>query len=96
MEEKQLRRAPKSGLCRWHCGRKTGNRSGICDPCWQAAEALRSNTDSGYKAWLERKRAKEAAPKGERPRTAKQQAHTEKLNATRMAKLAKDLPTNEL
>ena len=24
----------KSGLCRWGCGRKADNRSGICDLCW--------------------------------------------------------------
>ena len=46
--------------CRWHCGRQTKNVSGICDLCWKAAELLRSNTDEGYRAWVERKKAKQA------------------------------------
>jgi vacuolar-type H+-ATPase subunit E/Vma4 len=70
--------------------------SRICNDCWKAAETLRSNTDAGYRAWLERKRAKETEAKAKRSRTAKQQAHTEKLNATRTAKLAKELPVAEL
>ena len=96
MEEKQLRRAPKSGLCRWHCGRKTGNRSGICDPCWQAAEALRSNTDAGYKAWLEHKKAKqtqENEAKAKKPMSEKQRAA---LDKARRAKLLKHLSATEL
>ena len=24
----------KSGLCRWGCGKKADNHSGICDLCW--------------------------------------------------------------
>ena len=28
------KRKPKSGLCRWSCGVKTTNHSGICDDCW--------------------------------------------------------------
>ncbi len=55
------KRKPKSHLCRWSCGKETGNHSGICDECWSAAAILRSNTDAGYKAWCERKRAIEAA-----------------------------------
>ena len=27
-------RKEKSGLCRWECGRKADNRSGICGLCW--------------------------------------------------------------
>ena len=82
--------------CRWHCGRQTKNISGICDLCWEGAELLRSNTDGGYKAWCERKRAKEAESKKSKPRTAQQQAAVEKLNAIRRAKLAKQLPVTEL
>jgi hypothetical protein len=81
--------------CLWHCGRETKNVSRICDNCWQASEQLRELTDEGHKAWLERKRAKEAASQ-KRPRTARQQAHTEKLKATRRPKLAKQLPTSEV
>jgi len=47
-------------LCIWKCGRKTKKRSGICDPCWTAAEQIRSLSDEGYKAWCERKKAKQA------------------------------------
>jgi predicted amidophosphoribosyltransferase len=28
-------------LCSWHCGRKTKNVSGICDPCWADRDAIR-------------------------------------------------------
>jgi hypothetical protein len=86
----------RQAKCRWRCGKVTKNISRICNDCWKVAETLRSNTDEGFKAWTERKRAKEATAKEKRPRTAKQQAHTEKLNATRMAKLAKELATIEL
>jgi hypothetical protein len=30
--------------CRWSCGRSTGNVSGICDPCWKAAEQSRKGS----------------------------------------------------
>ena len=30
----------KERLCHWHCGRTTGNISGICDKCWQDRDAL--------------------------------------------------------
>jgi hypothetical protein len=70
--------------CIWHCGRETKNISRICDPCWMNREAI-------YQA----RKAKEAQAE-KKPRTAKQQAHLEKLKASRMAKLAKQLPTSEL
>jgi len=70
--------------CIWHCGRETKNISRICDLCWAGREA----------AYHARKARAAAAEK--KPRTAKQQAHTEKLNASRIGKLAKDLPTSEL
>ena len=78
-----MRRAPKSGLCRWHCGRKTGNRSGIYDPCWEAAEALRSNTDSGCKVWLEHKRVKAGKAASEA-----RNAHLQKARAKRLIELS--------
>jgi hypothetical protein len=81
----------RQGKCRWQCGRITKNISGICNDCWQAAEALRSNTDSGYRAWLEHKRAKTA--KGKRPMSAKQAAA---LDEARRAKSLKQLPGTEL
>jgi hypothetical protein len=86
-----MKRAPKSGLCRWRCGRKTGNRSGICDPCGQAAEALRSNTDSGYKVWLEHRRAKAAKATSEA-----RGAHLQKARASRMPKRLIELSATEL
>ena len=30
----------KSGLCRWGCGRKADNHSGICDLCWSRRSEL--------------------------------------------------------
>jgi hypothetical protein len=65
--------------CRWHCGRETKNISRICDFCWANREAI-------YQA----RKAREAQVEP-KPRTASQQAHIEKLNAPRVAKLAKDL-----
>jgi hypothetical protein len=81
--------------CRWHrhCGRQTKNVSGICDFCWEGAELLRSNTDGGYKAWCERKRAKEAEAKKKKPMSEKQRAA---LDKARRAKLLKQLPVAEL
>jgi hypothetical protein len=70
--------------CIWHCGRETKNISRICDLCWGNREPI-------YQA----RKAREAAAE-KKPRTAKQQAHIDKLNATRMAKLAKELPFTEL
>jgi len=70
--------------CIWRCGRQTKNKSRICDFCWANREAI-------YRA----RKAREAAA-AKKPRTARQEAHTEKLNATRMAKFAKELPTTEL
>ena len=79
--------------CRWHCGRVTKNISRICDECWNAAGALRANTDAGYVAWCERKRAKEAEAKKKKPMSEKQRAA---LDAARRAKLLKQLPVAEL
>jgi len=70
--------------CIWHCGRETKNISRICDFCWANREAI-------YQA----RKAREAAVE-KKPRTAKQQAHMDKLNASKMAKLAKELPSSEL
>jgi hypothetical protein len=78
----------KQVKCRWHCGRATGNRSGICDPCWGSAKLLRSDANEGYKAWFEYKRL----TKEPKPRTAKQQAHLDSLIAMRRAKLTKEMP----
>lgn len=85
------KRAPKSGLCRWKCRRKTPNRSGICDPCWLAAEKSRSLSEEGYKAWVERKKAKEAAAR----LSVSQKGSLTKANAARKAKrLADSLATS--
>jgi hypothetical protein len=78
--------------CIWHCGRETKNKSRICDHCWEAAEILRSNSDAGYKAWCEHKRAKEVATK-KKPMSENQRAA---LDAARRAFLLKQLPTSEL
>jgi hypothetical protein len=86
-----MRRAPKSGLCHWHCGRKTGNSSGICDPCWQEAEVMRCNTDAGYRAWLNHKRAKLAKTTSEA-----RDAHLQKARASKRAKRLIELPATEL
>lgn len=82
--------------CIWHCGRETKNRSGICDECWKSAELLRSNSDAGHKAWVERKRAQQAmevSAKAKRPMSEKQRAA---LDNARRAKSLKQLPTSEL
>ena len=74
-------------LCMWHCGRQTKNHSGICDRCWQESALLRSSTDAGHKAWVDRKRAKmakEAEARASKPRTAKQQASDERLRTSRV------------
>jgi hypothetical protein len=76
--------AKRNHNCIWRCGRITKNISRICNDCWANREAI-----------YEARKAREASAE-KRPRTAKQRAHTEKLNASRTAKLAKDLPTGEL
>jgi len=88
-------RKARSNLCRWYCGRATGNRSGICDECWRETEVHRANTDAGYKAWVEHRKAKEAS-REKRPRTAKQQAQMFRLNALKVPKLAKETLATEL
>jgi hypothetical protein len=85
--------AKRNRNCIWHCGRETKNISRICDHCWKAAEILRSNSDAGYKAWCEHKRAKEAEAKAKKPMSEKQRAA---LDKARMAKLLKQSPTSEL
>ncbi len=75
--------AKRSRNCIWNCGRETKNRSRICDHCWQDREVIYQSL-----------KATDAAAEN-KPRTAKQQAHIAKLNASRMAKLAKELPTSE-
>ena len=70
--------------CIWHCGRETKNISRICDPCWMNREAI-------YQA--RKAREAQAEPK---PRTAKQQAATDKLIATKKGKLTKELPSSEV
>ena len=70
--------------CIWHCGRQTKNISRVCDECWEDRAAI----------YQGRKMREAAAEK--KPRTAKQQAHTDKLNASRIAKLAKELRSTEL
>jgi predicted amidophosphoribosyltransferase len=74
--------AKRNRRCIWHCGRETKNISRICESCWADREAI-------YQA----RKAREAATE-KKPRTAKQKAATEKLIASRMAKLTKDLPTS--
>src|SRR5215472_11683500 len=68
-----MTRTKLTGSCSWNCGRETDNKSHICDFCWKAAELSRTNTDEGYKAWAERKRAK-AVPKEPKPRSEAQRA----------------------
>ena len=85
-------RNPKSNLCRWNCSRTTTNRSGICDFCWKVAELLRSPTEEGYQAWLEQRRAKEAALSV----NPKRQAASAKANAAKAAKLTAELSASEL
>jgi hypothetical protein len=76
--------AKRNRSCIWHCGRETKNISRICDHCWANREAV-------YQA----RKAQEAAAE-KKPRTAKQQAATDKLIATKRAKLTKELPSSEL
>jgi predicted amidophosphoribosyltransferase len=76
--------AKRNRNCLWRCGRETKNISRICDFCWADRDAI-------YQA----RKAREAQAE-KKPRTAKQQAHMDKLNASGMAKLAKQLPTSEL
>jgi len=83
-----MTRTKLTGSCSWNCGRETDNKSHICDFCWKAAELSRTNTDEGYRAWAERKRAKAANPRSEAQKAAL-------LNAQR-AKLLKHLPVGEL
>jgi hypothetical protein len=86
----------RQAKCRWHCGRVTKNISRICSDCWEAAELLRSNSDAGHKAWVERKRAQqatEANAKAKRPMSEKQRVA---LDNARRAKLLKQLPVTEL
>jgi hypothetical protein len=64
--------------CNWQCGRKTANRTRICDPCWRNREAI----------YLERK-AREAAAK----KNPKRQSASRKANeAKKQAKLTAELP----
>jgi len=65
--------AKRNRNCIWHCGRETKNISRICDHCWANREAI-------YQA--RKAREAQAEPK---PRTAKQQAHMDKLNASKGA-----------
>jgi hypothetical protein len=76
--------AKRNHNCIWHCGRETKNISRSCDFCWADREAI-------YQA----RKAREAVAE-KKPRTAKQQAALDKLNASRTAKLAKESPTSEL
>jgi hypothetical protein len=79
--------------CRWRCGRGTKNISRICNDCWKAAEILRSNTDEGYRAWLERKKARQSEAKAKKPMSEKKRSA---LDAVRRAKLLKQLRVAEL
>jgi hypothetical protein len=86
----------RQARCRWRCGRATKNISHICNDCWKAAELLRSNSDEGFKVWVERKKAKQATQtdgKAKKPMSEKQRAA---LDAARRAKLLKQLPVAEL
>jgi phosphoserine phosphatase len=82
--------------CRWHCGQQTKNISGICDLCWTAAELLRSNTDEGYRAWVERKKAKQAKETEANVKKPMSQKQRAALDKARRAKLLKQLPVAEL
>jgi hypothetical protein len=83
----------RQAKCRWRCGSVTKNISRICNDCWRAAEILRSNTDEGYRAWLERKKTRQSEAKAKKPMSKKQRAA---LEAARRAKLQKQLPVAEL
>jgi hypothetical protein len=70
--------------CTWKCGRKTKNRTGICDPCWKNRENI----------YLARKPEEAAAEK--KPLSPAKRAALEKLNAKRRNELAKHLPATLL
>jgi len=74
----------RDGLCVWHCGRRTRNRSRICDRCWRDREAI-------YQA----RKAREAAA-GKRPLTDRQRAALAKATTARRAKLTQQMPDTEL
>lgn len=67
--------------CRWECGGRTKNISGICDGCWADRERLN----------LERT-AQGAAAKESKLRTEAQRNALRKARETRAAKLLKELP----
>jgi predicted amidophosphoribosyltransferase len=75
----------KNTLCIWQCGRRTGNRTRICDTCWADRERI-------YVA----RNAVEAAAKKKQPLSEARKKALEKLTAIRRAKLAKHLPATEL
>jgi hypothetical protein len=79
----------KPAKCRWSCGRDTKNISRICDG-WRAAALSRSQTDDGYKEWLERKQSKAAKVVSE-----SRKAHLQKARAAKASKRPIELPTSE-
>jgi len=78
----------KERLCRWHCGRRTSNHSGICDACWVLSKPLRSFDAAGHAAWTVKKRAKMA--RGKSPARVKAgQTLAARLKARAMAPVLK-------
>jgi len=76
----------RSVRCRWDCGGRTPNRSGICNECWGKRVKIRAE-----------RTATEAARKARPMRlSAKQGASLEKATAARTAKLTQQLPVTEL
>jgi hypothetical protein len=74
----------KNTLCAWGCGRKTGNRSRICDPCWHDRERI-------YVA----RRAIEAAAE-KRPVSEARRAALDQARARKADELLKHLPATAL
>jgi hypothetical protein len=85
-----MRATAKHAKCRWNCGRDTKNISRICDDCWRAAELSRSQTNEGYKGWLERKLSSTKVVSESR------NAHLQKVRAAKASKRPIELPTSEL
>lgn len=89
MSRKPPRMAPRVGAmskrnrnCLWHCGRVTKNISRICDFCWADRNRI----------YRERKAREAQEPKH---RTAKQQAHIEKLKRFKDGKISQGIAYSE-
>lgn len=86
----------KPRLCRWRCGRKTPNRSGICLECVKQRDDTNKRIDAGLEAYVQPEERPNHRFFKRKQLSAGQKASIAKANAAKQAKSLGQMPHTEL